>query len=130
MSDPNTSGATPQMPNFQVRIPLEWTDADDIPILYANQVMISHAGPEFFIQFGVVLPPSTADELPDSLVIKPQVRIVVAREAMPAIVQAMNDNLSRYRANIARQQPPAPEAPPATPPSEPVAPPDGSAGSP
>jgi hypothetical protein len=95
-----------QIPNFQVRIPLEWSEAEDVPIVYANQVMISHAGPEFFIQFGVVLPPTTSEELPDALTIRPQVRVVVAREAMPAIVQAMNDNLSRYRANLARQQAP------------------------
>jgi hypothetical protein len=92
------------MPNFQVRIPLEWAAAEDVPIVYANQVMISHAGPEFFIQFGVVMPPTSTDELPDSLVIQPQMRIVVSRDAMPAIVQAMNDNLARYRANLVRQQ--------------------------
>jgi hypothetical protein len=103
MSD-SQAGGTPQIPNFQVRIPLEWGSADDIPIAYANQVMVSHAGPEFFLVFGVVLPPSTQDELPDAFVIKPQVRVVISREAMPAIVQALNDNLSRFRANMARHQ--------------------------
>jgi hypothetical protein len=73
-------------------------------MVYANQVMISHAGPEFFLVFGVVLPPDNPEEIPDSFAIQPQVRVVIARDAMPAIVQAMADNLNRYRANIARQQ--------------------------
>ncbi|HET6223068.1 MAG TPA: DUF3467 domain-containing protein, partial [Dongiaceae bacterium] len=101
MADQNTGG-TAQMPNFQVRIPLEWGDADDVPILYANQVMVSHAGPEFFIVFGVVVPPSNPEELPDAFTIKPQVRVVVARDAMPAIVQALTDNLSRFRSSVTR----------------------------
>lgn len=110
----NTSaaGGAP-MPNFQVRIPLEWASASDTPIVYANQVMISHAGPEFFLVFGVVLPPDAPDQIPDSLTIQPQVRVVVAREAMPAIAQALNDNVQRYRANMVRQQPSPQETAPA-----------------
>jgi hypothetical protein len=90
-------GPTGQPPTFQVRIPLEWDDAADVPIVYANQVLISHAGPEFFMVFGVVVPPLNTTELPDSLKIRPQVRVVVSREAMGSIVQAMNENLQRFR---------------------------------
>jgi len=85
-------------PQFQVRIPLEWEQGDAVPILYANQVMVSHLGPEFFLVFGAVVPPPQSDQLPDSLKIHPQVRIAIAREAMPAIVQALNDSLARFRA--------------------------------
>jgi hypothetical protein len=105
MTDNPSSGSTgPGMPNFQVRIPLEWSSSADTPILYANQVMVSHAGPEFFLVFGVVLPPESPDQIPDSLTIEPQVRVVVAREAMPAIVQALADNWQRFRSNAARMQ--------------------------
>lgn len=97
-------GDTAAAPNFQVRIPLEWQSADEVPIVYANQVMISHAGPEFFVVFGVVLPPDSPEQIPDSFRIQPQVRVVVAREAMPAIVQAMSDNLNRYHTALARHQ--------------------------
>jgi hypothetical protein len=56
-----------------------------------------------------VLPPDAPDQIPDSLTIQPQVRVVVAREAMPAIAQALSDNVQRFRANMVRQQP-APQA--------------------
>jgi hypothetical protein len=97
------SGST-QQPNFQVRIPLEWQDDDDVPIVYANQVLISHAGPEFFLVFGTVVPPLNTTEIPDTFKIRPQVRVVVSREAMGPIVQAMNDNLRRYQAAQAKKQ--------------------------
>ncbi len=102
--NPASGSVAPSMPSFQVRIPLEWSSAADTPIVYANQVMVSHAGPEFFLVFGVVLPPDSPDQMPDSLTIEPQVRVVVAREAMPAIVQALADNWQRFRVNVARQQ--------------------------
>ncbi|MFN8424526.1 MAG: hypothetical protein U0470_14500, partial [Anaerolineae bacterium] len=76
-------------PQFQVRIPLEWHDRDDVPMVYANQVLVQHMGPEFFVVFGVVTPPTTTDQLPDSLKITPQVRVAIARDMMPSIVQAL-----------------------------------------
>jgi hypothetical protein len=102
-SDPARS-APPPAPTFQVRIPIEWDDPGEAPIVYANQVLISHAGPEFFLVFGVVVPPLNTNDLPDTLKIRPQVRVVVSREAMGSIVQAMNDNLQRFR--DAQRRPP------------------------
>jgi len=99
MSNDNPTGA----PTFQVRVPVEWDERPDVPIIYANQVMVSHGGPEFFIVFGVVVPPNNPDRVPDSYHIQPEVRLVIAREAMPAIVQALSDNLARYRSAMARQ---------------------------
>lgn len=98
-----------QSPQFQVRIPLEWHDREDIPMVYANQVLVQHMGPEFFVVFGVVTPPTTADQLPDSLKIVPQVRVAISRDMMPSIVQALHDSLLRARAP---QAPPSPSAPP------------------
>lgn len=109
--DPNQPLKSPQ---FQVRIPLEWHDRDDIPMVYANQVLVQHMGPEFFVVFGVVTPPTTADQLPDSLKIVPQVRVAIARDMMPSIVQALHDSLQRARTP---QAPAPPVAPPAAPPA-------------
>lgn len=105
MTDDHTPDQSPQQhPTFQVRIPLEWEERDDVPIVYANQVLISHAGPEFFLVFGTVIPPVNTTEIPDTLKIKPQVRVVVSREAMGAIVKAMNDNLRRFQESQAKTQ--------------------------
>ena len=86
-------------PNFQVVVRVEWVDDHaDVPVIYANQVQVSHGGPEFFLVFGTLVPPlsNAPDQIPDVLPIYPQVRIVISREAMPGIVQALNDNLRRY----------------------------------
>jgi len=109
MSDPQSGSGTGPAPSFQVRIPLEWDETAEMPTVYANQVLVSHTGPEFFIVFGFVAPPLNTGELPDVVKIHPQVRVVVAREAMPAIVQALGDNLRRQREGQGRP----PEAGPA-----------------
>ena len=114
MSDdtPRREGsAERQAPNFQVAIRLEWDESDEVPLVYANQVQVSHGGPEFFVVFGCVIPPTNPNELPDALKIQPQVRVVISRDAMPAIVQALSDNLQRFR-NASHPQPRQPNPPP------------------
>jgi hypothetical protein len=91
----------PRAPSFQVRVPLEWSD-DEVPIVYANQVLVSHGGPEFFVVFGLLIPPSNPDHIPDVYTIRQQVKVVISREAMPSIVAALNDNLRRYQEALAR----------------------------
>jgi|GEM_PF-3542895 len=91
-------------PQFQVRIPLEWQDREDVPLVYANQVLVQHMGPEFFVVFGVVTPPTTTDQLPDSLKIRPQVRVAISRDMMPSIVQALQDSLQRARTQAQQGQ--------------------------
>lgn len=90
------SGGDRQMPAFQVAIRLEWTEDETTPVVYANQVQVAHGGPEFFITFGLLVPPTNPNDLPDVIKIRPQARIAIARDVMPAIVQALNDNLERY----------------------------------
>ena len=102
MSEQSPSSASRPQPNFQVAIRLEWEEDEDVPIVYANQVQVSHGGPEFFMVLGVIVPPTNPNELPDALKIKPQVRVVISRDAMPSFVQALNDNLQRY--NQTRKQ--------------------------
>lgn len=103
MSDPGSSqpGAS-ELPTFQVRIPVEWAEDESVPTVYANQLLVSHGGPEFFMVFGMLLPPTNPGELPDVVRIKPVVRVVVARDAMPGFVHAMTENLRRYQEAMAR----------------------------
>lgn len=105
MTEPSGSDRREPQPSFQVRIPLEWDETVQVDTVYANQVLISHGGPEFSLVFGFVIPPLNTTELPDALRIEPQIRVVIARDAMPAIVQAMNENLRRYREG--QMRPPA-----------------------
>ncbi|MBK8538662.1 MAG: DUF3467 domain-containing protein [Ardenticatenia bacterium] len=86
-----------QPPAFQVAIRLEWADDETLPVVYANQVQVAHGGPEFFITFGLLRPPTNPNDLPDVIHIRPQARIAIARDVMPSIIQTLNDNLQRYQ---------------------------------
>ena len=92
-----------QAPAFQVAIRLEWADDETTPVVYANQVQVAHGGPEFFLTFGLLVPPTNPNDLPDVIKIRPQARIAIARDVMPSIVQALNDNLQRYQ-DLLRQR--------------------------
>jgi hypothetical protein len=79
---PGPENRDPQQaqPSFQVRIPLEWDDAATVSTVYANQVVISHGGPEFCLVFGFVVPPlNTARPCPPSC--RPWWRISAAPKA-------------------------------------------------
>lgn len=83
----------------QIRI--IWGSDEDIPTLYANNLVISHAGgSEFHLTFGHLIPPLTIGleeiELPDFVHIKPVARIVVGTEAMKKFVEVINDNYQKY----------------------------------
>jgi hypothetical protein len=86
-----------QAPAFQVAIRLEWAEDLTLPIVYANQVQVAHGGPEFFLTFGLLVPPTNPNDLPDVIQIRPQARIAIARDVMPSVVQALIDNLQRYQ---------------------------------
>jgi hypothetical protein len=88
----------PRNLNFQLRIPVEWADGEGLDVLYANQLVISHGGPEFFMVFGVLEPPPVGTDVPDKMIIRPVAKIAVSREAMPGFVHAMHENLQRWRA--------------------------------
>lgn len=86
-----------QGPAFQVAIRLEWAEDETLPVVYANQVQVAHGGPEFFLTFGLLVPPTNPADLPDVIQIRPQARIAIARDVMPAVIQALNENFQRYQ---------------------------------
>ncbi len=80
---------------------LIWSSADDLPAIYANHVFITHAGEsEFHLIFGYLTPPlvmpESSNEIPDSLVIKSIVKIVIAHQTMKKFVEAMVKNLEAF----------------------------------
>ncbi len=87
-----------------VEIKIVWPETvKDLPTIYANQLLISHAGPEFFLVFGIVTPPvPPADREPDlgemdALEVSPVVKIAVSAEAMLAMAGTIKTNVERYR---------------------------------
>jgi hypothetical protein len=81
-----------------------WDPGDDLPVLYANQLFVSHAGDtEFHLVFGHLFPPLTMGleeaELPDRVRIKPVAKIVISPEAMKAFSEVLVKNYQIYAKN-------------------------------
>lgn len=87
-----------------VKIPLRWPENVNLPTIYANQLFISHVGPEFFLIFGEVTPPLWTEVSPKkvdalgSLEVKPVAKIAVSQEAMPAIAKVIQENVEQFLA--------------------------------
>ena len=80
-------------------IPVEWSTADHLPTVYANHLLISHAGPEFYLIFGELVPPAVLkeDQLPDKVDIKPVAKIAVSPDAMLRFAEAIATNVQRFK---------------------------------
>jgi len=84
------------------KIRILWDPGEDMPLVFANQLYISHAGgKEFHLTFGQLIPPIVfgleEDEIPDSISVKPVVKIVVSPDVMHEFANAMNENYQRFK---------------------------------
>ena len=77
-------------------------EAEKMPTSYANHLLISHAGPEFFLVFGVVTPPfilpGDEDRLAELEAVEalPVAKIAVSPEAMLLMAESIRANVERY----------------------------------
>ncbi len=83
--------------NDKVSIEFHW-EKHDIPTIHVNQLLITHAGPEFYLIFGEVVPidEDNPSQLPKVLAVKPRVRVAVPREMMGVFVEAINVNYGKF----------------------------------
>jgi len=83
---------------------LAWVPSADLHTIYANHFFISHAGGEFYLTFGELVPPVTPDEsaedlrkrVGDTLNIVPLVRLAITPEVMIKIAEAVRTNVTIY----------------------------------
>ncbi len=78
-----------------------WKGFSDVPTLYANQLLVTHANQnEFFLFFGQVVPPAVLDpkDLPSELDVVPIAKIVVSPENMLNFSKAIATNVENYKA--------------------------------
>ncbi|HRO24586.1 MAG TPA: hypothetical protein PLR07_09870 [Promineifilum sp.] len=83
---------------------LAWALNTDIHTIYANHFFISHAGGEFYLTFGELVPPVTPNEsaddlrkrVGDTLEIMPLVRLAITPEVMIKIAEAVRTNITTY----------------------------------
>ena len=76
---------------------VKWANAD-IPTVYANQLLLSHTGPEFYLIFGEIIAVDDDDptRVPDVLTVRQRVRVAVSREVMGSFVEAINNNYKNF----------------------------------
>ena len=101
MTDNNAAEAA------QIGIPIKTVWPKDAigqtPTIYANQLLITHAGPEFFLVFGVVTPVLAGpDEELDiaelgPLTVTPVAKIAVSPDTIAAMAEAIQSNVETYR---------------------------------
>ena len=73
----------------EMPILLSWGDTSRIPTVYANQLLITHAGNEFYLVFGELFPPLVTDRenLPESIEITPLIKVAITRDNMISFTQ-------------------------------------------
>lgn len=81
-------------------IQLVWDSADDLPGLYANQMLVTHGESEFILIFGQLTPPlaTSPEDLPDEVHVKPTSKIVVTPKFIKKVIAALSKNLERFEA--------------------------------
>jgi aromatic ring-opening dioxygenase LigB subunit len=82
-------------------IPMKWKPISDIPTIYANNLLISHGGGEFYLVFGEMIPPfiidTNIDKIPEVVDIRPVARIAVTPENIERFADALIKNIEKYR---------------------------------
>ena len=79
-----------------VEVKVRWKDFRDLKTTYANQLLVTHAGKEFYLVFGELVPPAPGGDMPECVEIEPLVRIAVSPGAMLDIAKAIQDNMRRF----------------------------------
>ena len=86
--------------NLEIKI--RWGDATEISTIYANNLVITHAGSEFFLVFGEIPPilELDKDKIPGELVIKPVVKLAITPENMSKIAEVISTNVANHNKKI------------------------------
>lgn len=90
-----------------VTLPVKWGKADNIPTVYANQLIISHVTQgEFFLFFGEMTPPAILNptDYPEYLEVTPVAKIVISPENMLRFAEVIAGNVENFKAKLIQRQ--------------------------
>ena|SRR3972149_3177250 len=91
-----------------IAIPVRWTSPEQASTVYANQLIVTHGGGEFYLVFGEAVPPLILDPekqpLPDFVEIKALIKIAVEPEHMLRFAKAIQANVANYLSRRPEQQ--------------------------
>jgi hypothetical protein len=89
----------------QLSVKLKWGSDEDLPTIYANNLFISHAGQEFYIVFGeAALTIVDKENPPDTLEIKPVVKLAISPQNMLTFLEVIKNNVERYKNRIESEE--------------------------
>lgn len=102
----DTKNRDKQNAQEKVEVRLVWDKPSEAPTIYANNLIISHSGSEFYMVFGEMEPwleldPSIA---PIELTIKPIVKIAISHENMLKFAEVINGNVNQYKVGFSRKE--------------------------
>ncbi|NOR04746.1 MAG: hypothetical protein GQ575_00360 [Deltaproteobacteria bacterium] len=89
-----------------VVLPVKWGDVTKAPTVYANQLLISHMGSEFYLIFGEIsaIFHGGKEQLPESLEIQPRVKIAITRKNMIAFAKVIQQNTQDFLDRVVQKQ--------------------------
>lgn len=107
MSDSQGKASRGEQKPASVQVKVGWEDRET-PTVYANQLHVSHATGEFYITFGELAPPIVVhpEELPETIPIRPVVRVVVSPSQLEGMLQTLATNFESFKHSVAKAQEP------------------------
>jgi hypothetical protein len=82
------------------QIELVWGSLSDIPTVYANQLLISHAGGEFYLVFGEFVAAEVEMEKSRKILIRPVAKIAMTPQSMVRMVEVIVSNVEKFKDRI------------------------------
>jgi hypothetical protein len=97
--------ATPPAPPIGLTLKVDWTAADDLPVMASNVFLIQQTGQEFLLTFGSAVPPTfeappTPEQLANLRTIKarPIVRMALTPGRIVELLQNLQQQIAAYYA--------------------------------
>ena len=97
MNEYKETQGRPKVSEGAVAVPVEWALSEPVQTLYANQLYITHHGNEFYLVFGELAPECGPGTVPDSVWVRPVVRLAVSPKNMLRMAEVISDNVVKYR---------------------------------
>lgn len=94
--------ADEQTPELKIALPVTWPGLEDLPLIYANQFVVSHGAGEIFVYIGSITPPlilGTPEEQFNQLQAitevpaKPVARLALSLDRLRELVNLLQDHL-------------------------------------
>ena len=92
-------------------LPIKWPGVEEVPILFANQILVQHVENAFVISFGQLTPPAflqppTPEEVDaiDAVNVKSVARFGVTPDMLLSFIKVLQTNYRNYQAQLARRE--------------------------